>query len=331
MKTKILLTLILILHVFLSYSQTFPSYVPGSDLVGWWPFNGNANDESGNNNPGIVNGATLDIDRFGNPNQCYNFDGVSNNIRITNSILPTSQCSFTISLWVKPNSFNTNYSEIMCDRGNSNYAHKYRITMADNGASQQPGTFYCLMGDGFGETHCYDTTYLNLNTWIHYVVTFDSALSQMKAFKNGVLVDENFSTGVGSGYPNQSNSTYIGQSISPAGFDFGFHGLIDDIGVWTRVLDSIEINNLLNGMSTGIHTVFPINKIIIYPNPAISEISIVAEDNLNNTIFNLYDVFGRIILTGFLQSKNTQIELNYLEKGTYFITLDTQTIKLIKN
>ena len=27
-----------------------PNYVPTNGLVGWWPFNGNANDESGNGN-----------------------------------------------------------------------------------------------------------------------------------------------------------------------------------------------------------------------------------------------------------------------------------------
>lgn len=34
-------------------------------LVGYWPFNGNANDESGNGNNGTVNGASLTTDRYG--------------------------------------------------------------------------------------------------------------------------------------------------------------------------------------------------------------------------------------------------------------------------
>ena len=36
-----------------------PTYVPTNGLVGWWGFNGNANDESGNGNNGNINGATL--------------------------------------------------------------------------------------------------------------------------------------------------------------------------------------------------------------------------------------------------------------------------------
>jgi len=58
------------------FSQV-PNYVPTNGLVGWWPFNGNANDESGNGNNGIVNGATLASDRFGNANMAYSFDGIN--------------------------------------------------------------------------------------------------------------------------------------------------------------------------------------------------------------------------------------------------------------
>ena len=44
-------------------------------LVAYYPFNGNANDESGNGNNGTVNGATLTTDRFGNTNKAYSFNG----------------------------------------------------------------------------------------------------------------------------------------------------------------------------------------------------------------------------------------------------------------
>ena len=59
-----------------------PNYVPSNGLVGYWPFNGNANDESGNGNNGIVNGASLTPDRIGNPNSAYSFNGVNNWIKM---------------------------------------------------------------------------------------------------------------------------------------------------------------------------------------------------------------------------------------------------------
>jgi opacity protein-like surface antigen len=45
-------------------AQNVPNYVPTNGLVGWWPFNGNATDESGSGNNGTVNGATLQADRM---------------------------------------------------------------------------------------------------------------------------------------------------------------------------------------------------------------------------------------------------------------------------
>ena len=78
-----------------------PSYVPTNGLVGWWPFNGNANDESGNGKNGIVKGATLTKDRFGNINAAYKFNGESSvTLSNFNSIIGNS--AFSVSFWVKP-------------------------------------------------------------------------------------------------------------------------------------------------------------------------------------------------------------------------------------
>jgi uncharacterized protein (TIGR02145 family) len=63
-------------------AQNLPSYLPANGLVGWWPFNGNANDESGNGNHGTVNGATLTADRFGNAGKAYDFSNPTDLIEI---------------------------------------------------------------------------------------------------------------------------------------------------------------------------------------------------------------------------------------------------------
>jgi hypothetical protein len=68
MKTKFLV-IALVVCLFSNAQAQVPSYVPSNGLVGWWPFNGNANDESGNGNNGTINGPTLTADRFGNANK----------------------------------------------------------------------------------------------------------------------------------------------------------------------------------------------------------------------------------------------------------------------
>ena len=76
-----------------------PNYVPSNGLVGWWPFNGNANDESGNGNDGTVNnGALLIQDRLGNTNAAFLLDGVDDWIQTNTSFLNTD-LSHSISIW----------------------------------------------------------------------------------------------------------------------------------------------------------------------------------------------------------------------------------------
>ena len=70
------------------------------DLVGYWPFDGNASDMSGNENHGTVNGATLGADRFGMVGQAYNFDGVDDFIDVNHMVLNLPS-SLSISLWVR--------------------------------------------------------------------------------------------------------------------------------------------------------------------------------------------------------------------------------------
>lgn len=57
--------------------ETWPASLQNG-LVAYYPFNGNANDQSGNrNNPSTVLGVTLTKDRYGNANAAYHFDGSS--------------------------------------------------------------------------------------------------------------------------------------------------------------------------------------------------------------------------------------------------------------
>jgi hypothetical protein len=70
-------------------------------LVAYYPFNGNAKDESGNGNDGEVNGATLTTDRHGKVERAYDFDGKDDLIRIPSSQSINAIESFGITFWVK--------------------------------------------------------------------------------------------------------------------------------------------------------------------------------------------------------------------------------------
>ena len=51
---KKLLTILFAVALGLNLSAQVPNYVPTDGLVAWYPFNGNANDESGNENDGEI-------------------------------------------------------------------------------------------------------------------------------------------------------------------------------------------------------------------------------------------------------------------------------------
>jgi len=91
--------LIFVFFLFTATNLVFADLNKG--LVAYYPFNGNANDESGYANHGTVNGATLTYDRFGNEDSAYHFK------QNTNIIIPDSEYfsfrnyDINISFWFK--------------------------------------------------------------------------------------------------------------------------------------------------------------------------------------------------------------------------------------
>jgi hypothetical protein len=80
-------------------------------MVAYYPFNGNAKDESGNNHNGIVNGATLTTDISGKANSAYSFNGIGNYIKV--SSFPDFSQNVAISAWVLAKDITSNrYYEI---------------------------------------------------------------------------------------------------------------------------------------------------------------------------------------------------------------------------
>ena len=76
------------------------TFDPTDGLVAWYPFNGNAQDESGNGHHGKVIGATLCKNRKGNPDTAYNFDGVNDYIDLGSSPKLNPRDQMTITSWI---------------------------------------------------------------------------------------------------------------------------------------------------------------------------------------------------------------------------------------
>ncbi len=206
-------------------------------LVAAYPFDGNAQDASGNGHHGSVHGATLTADRFGNADSAYHFNGNGNDIHsielphtVTNGLI-----DITSSVWVQTSD---------ADQG--------ILSGANSGSENQ---YLIYMESGKVKPHIKQEPFskglINDGQWHHVVVARDGGSGQVQVFVDG--------DSVGSG------TLPVGPlSIDAGGFWVGreqdcvggcwepyqdFLGDIDDIRIYNRVLSESEIKALYKGIS----------------------------------------------------------------------------------
>jgi hypothetical protein len=324
-----------------NYSDTCNA-VSGSlvnGLVAYYPFCGNSNDQSGNGLNGVVNGATLTTDRFGNSNSAYNFNGVNNLIKVNHS---SSFNSFpmSISLWCK---------------GNSQYGaliSKYTSCSSDNGwqlhsMEGKASTYsYNFLGGAYLNCDGDSNTIISDNNWYNIVSTYD--LSGVKIYVNNVLVLTKPYIGNGTmSAPTNIQDVYIGteiNSINCSSYNTYYQGIIDDIGIWNRVLTQQEITQLYNqnqcvnnitvtdtliinvGQLSYTNPVTYANNITIYPNPANTQVNISFNNitDLTGGHINIVNSLGQQVATIpiTLSGTNTTMPLNtWGGTGLYFVQI----------
>jgi hypothetical protein len=236
-------------------AQNVPSYVPTNGLVGWWPFNGNANDESGNGNNGTVNGATLVNDRLGNAASAYNFNGVNDFIRC-NSAGPTGVTSVSISIWLKTSQ--SSYAQIF-GYGNEGVSGSAVRIQTNSGCSNGAIAF-----DTYDNVKRFNNSYSNL--WENYCFVYDisagNSVSVVKVYKDGQLVNSVCQTIVLSNNNfAATNPIAIGRyhGVAASQLPAYFQGEMDDIGIWNRALTQQEITNLYNASTPPPCNPLPVN------------------------------------------------------------------------
>ncbi len=212
----------------LAITQNLPSYIPEIGIIGWWPFNNNAIDESGNNISCTIDGALLTEDRFGNIESAYYFDGNSSIFSNNVTSLPMGNQSRTFSLWLKPTDFSAPLNKDVLNWGNATTSQRFGLTLY-NGIPYFVGQY----DDFFG-----NSTFVE-NNWHFIVVTYDGYI--VKLFVDGILDSSN---------PKNLNTTennlIIGRSPLVHPSPTYFVGCIDDIGIWNRVLTDNEIQIMNN-------------------------------------------------------------------------------------
>jgi hypothetical protein len=214
-------------------------------LVAYYPFNGNANDESGNGNNGTVNGATLTTDRFDNSNKAYSFDGVNDYIVSSSTI--SSLNSVTISGFAyTSNSMGGAFVHIGQDDG----INCGGIGIGRGTANSDVGMSFWNLYPGLkliSLVSCVNYYNSNIsiadNEWIHFVLVKQGNIFYY--YLNGIKVAESQIGNVNTPTPKFFFGT-TGMPPPIGIYSTCFSGKLDDIRIYNRALTQEEITYLAN-------------------------------------------------------------------------------------
>jgi hypothetical protein len=310
-----------------------------SNLVAYYPFNGNANDESGNNYDGTVFGATLTSDRFGNVNSAYEFDGIDDYINVGDPIdggLDLGANDWSISAWAFETTDSTHPPGGLVVKHSSGNDKEYSLQINSFGELEE--VTVGIERDGNDSAVYTDSSGIQHSLWYHLVATFEASSRNVN-----IYVNSNIAPVLGSilALPDTfSAELEIGRIAYLPSY---FKGLIDDIRIYDRILIQAEIDSLFNEGTTSVEEIgstipdaFELYQNFPNPfNPSTNiEYSIPEESFVQ---LKVYDILGNEVATLVNEeqpagSYRADFNGNKLSSGLYIAQLTaanyTQTIKM---
>ena len=302
------------------------SIVQTGNLITFYSFNQNANDESGNNLNGTISGAVFTKDRFGIDNSALLFDGVNDNIRISNNTLLNFTKSISINLWMKIGELFEREQYVI---SHGNWERRWKISISNNRLRFTIKTIN-------GIVDLDSETLLNKNTL--YNVTAIYSGSEIEIYINGQLDSFVFWS---SDLLSTDYDLVIAQTI-PGDNNYNFKGVLDDVRIYDYALSLNKIEELYD-FSTSLeyenNMAIPSSTRLFqnYPNPfnGLTQISY----NLKNTSevkLTIYNLLGQKLINIVDEYKNPGRYSvswdakddggNQLASGIYFIRLKANNV-----
>jgi hypothetical protein len=308
-------------------------------LLAYYPYNGNANDESGNGYNGTVGaGVTLSTDRFGVQNKAYDFQ----NGAITGTFVPYDlDSNYTITAWFNTSATNHNRLFLWSD----NPAMKKKYTAA--GLNRVSSVFV----EGYFSTN--ETSCGGINDNIAFMPSSPSPNPYLDGQWHMLTLTRNnnlLSLYVDSVFIDDENivdnCTQI-QGLLTDDFHMGsipsqfvtFIGKLDDVMIHTRVLNTAEISylyNLNSSWSSPTSTeVISENELRLFPNPVKNTLNIQLSENSNYAL-EVTDLNGKRVYSSNLSGQNFELNTAEWAQGLYLLRLidengKTYTQKVVKD
>lgn len=248
-----------------SFTTAAPPPGPNG-LVAYYPFSGNARDESGNVNHGTPSGVTLSDDVFGKPNSAYYFDGIDDYVDIPDRKFETVTASALVKLGA------ANKTMLIVDGWTGRENFLLGVDARFGYPQFWAGFHHSIGNDQYHmEIHTKSTTVPQANKYYHVAMTYDDSV--LKLYVNGAKEGE-ITTDKSYSYVSYGATPVPDIKIGTSGrFPGGFQGTIDEVRLYDRALSSAEIRQLYEDTLGG--TVEP---------PA--ELTLLFEDDFNDGVIN---------------------------------------------
>lgn len=327
--------IVTLFSIILLFTEICFGQVSNKGLVAYYPFNGNANDESGYKNNGIINGAELTTDRFGYPNNAFKFDGTTAFIDVPSSSTLALTGDKTVSVWVKIDS--------------ANLMQQYTTVLSKEITGITYPTFHIqLLGSIYGsDSHKIDfhsgSNYTNysvkatklyseyIDKWLNITAVYSQSSGLMKIFLNDTL-----SSSVNVGYitSNFDNNVplYIGRGYIGGSHTY-FKGIIDDIRIYNYALTDLEVTELHKGIPSSSRLANSQNTANIHLTPT-KEIAVDCGENLESLIgskIKISNSLGQTVYQSNITQQISTIDIKHrFNNGIIFVQLIDANHKTIK-
>jgi hypothetical protein len=207
-------------------------------LVAYYPFNGNANDESGNNYHGVIDGATLTTDRKGVTNKAFSFNGTNGRIRVEDTPNLNFSSSFSISFWAKMNTWGNGTSAGIISKKINDPGNGY-VFYNDGGHLNKIN--FRLKGSSATNNIMPSNATVSIGSWEFWTMIYNASNGTTRIYKNGIFDISHASVNIG----NMSNTAplYFGYSQTWNGY---LNGLLDEIRIYNRAITDAEVLQIYN-------------------------------------------------------------------------------------
>lgn len=207
--------------------------------IAYYPFNGNANDESGNGNDGTWdNDEVYAADRFGNSSSTASFDGMDDFIDLGNPLALNILGDMSISAWILTNKVDRQHIISRAEEGET--ANENRNSFRLNATNIL--NYNYEIGSGVN-VNVESSDRISTGEWSHVSFTRSvDATTAINVYVNGIL------QGTTSGLTNPDGGNSSGMRVqigeTNEAISTLFDGLIDDIRIYDRALFESEIIEL---------------------------------------------------------------------------------------